>query len=166
MPEKSRPVSCQQPSKPPPHMSSLANWIVNADEFGAIGERCFHLHLVDHFGDAFHDLIAGQDLAALGHEFGDRLAVACRLHDEIRYKRDAFGIVELDASCEPPPSDQRGERDHELVFFTRREVHELLRSMAGFSMTTSSAVEPGPVPKLDRAPVQRNQNPAKPCGLL
>src|SRR5258708_31898795 len=99
---------------------SLANWIVNADELGAIGERCFHLHLVDHFGDAFHDLIAGQDLAALGHVFGDRLAVACCLHDEIRYKRDAFGIVELDASCEPPSSDQRGERDHELVFFTRR----------------------------------------------
>src|SRR5258708_25391506 len=125
-------------------MSSLANWIVNAYEFGAIGERCFHLHLVDHFGDAFHDLIAGQDLAALGHEFGDRLAVACRLHDEIRYKRDAFGIVELDASCEPPSSDQRGERDHELVFFTRREVHALIRSMAGLCMPHTSVSTPSP----------------------
>src|SRR5258708_18852377 len=104
MPEKSRPVSCQQPSKPPPHMSSLANWIVNADEFGAIGERCFHLHLVDHFVDAFQDLIAEHYLAAFGHDFGDRLAVACRLHDAIRDKRDAFPIAEPDASFQTPPS--------------------------------------------------------------
>src|SRR6266436_518527 len=75
----------------------LANWIVKANELGAIGERYFHLHLMDHFRDAFHDLIAGQDLAAFGHEFGNRLAVACSLHDGICYKRDAFGIVELDA---------------------------------------------------------------------
>ena len=59
---------------------SSANWIVNANELGAIGECCFHLHLVEHFGDAFHDLIAGQYLAAFGHEFGDRLTVSCSLH--------------------------------------------------------------------------------------
>src|SRR5262245_32286516 len=124
---------------------SLANWIVNANEFGAIRERCFHLHLVDHFRDAFHDLIAGQDLAAFGHEFGNRLAAACSLHDEICYKRDTFGVVELDASCEPPPSDQRRERDHQLVFFTRCQLHELLRSIGGFSMTTSSELGKGRV---------------------
>src|SRR5262245_13902060 len=128
-----------------PPMHSSANWIVNANEFGAIRERCFHLHLMDHFRDAFHDLIAGQDLAAFGHEFGNRLAVACSLHNEICYNRDTFGVVELDASCEPPPSDKRRERDHQLVFFTRCQLHELLRSKAGFSMTTSSELGKGRV---------------------
>jgi hypothetical protein len=59
------------------------------------------LHLVDHLEDAFHNLIAGQDLAAFGHECGNGLAVACSLQDEICYKRDTFGIVELDPSYEP-----------------------------------------------------------------
>src|SRR6266404_2704598 len=117
--EGSRPVSCQP---------SLRNWIVNAHELGAISERCFHLHLGDHFRYAFHDLITSQELTAVGHEFGNRLAVACSLEYEICYKRNALGIVELDASCEPLPSDNRRERDHQLVFFTRRQVHELLLS--------------------------------------
>src|ERR1700741_1893878 len=125
-------------------MASLSNWVVNADEFGAVGERCFHLHFMDHFGDAFHDLLAGQNFAAFGHEFGNRLAVACRLHDEIGYKRDTFGIVKLDASCEPPSSDQRREGDHKLVLFTWRQVHELLHSLARISTTTSSAPGKGP----------------------
>src|SRR5712691_9843237 len=110
--EKFRPVSCQAAI-----IELLANWIVNANEFSSIRECRFHLHLRDHFSDAFHDLIAGQDLAAVGPELGNRLAVACSLHDEICYQRDTFGIVELDASCEPSPSDQCCKRDHELVFF-------------------------------------------------
>ena len=75
---------------------SSANWIVKAHELGAVGERCFHLHLVEHFGDAFHDLIAGQDLAAFRHEFGNRLAVACTSRMKSVIERDTFGIVELD----------------------------------------------------------------------
>src|SRR5262245_17605197 len=121
-------------------MGSLANWIVDTDEFGAIGERCFHLHPVNHFGDAFHDLIAGQDLAASGHEFGNRLAVARTFQDKICYECYTFGIVELDASCEPPPSYQGREGDHQLVSFTRCEVHELLPFHRVFNTTTSSAL--------------------------
>src|SRR5262249_28899962 len=83
------------------HMiGSLADWIVNTDEFGSIGERCFDLHLVDHFRDAFHDLIAAQNLATSGHELGDRHAVSCSFQDEICNERETFGIVELDASYE------------------------------------------------------------------
>src|SRR5215467_10667700 len=105
-------------------MGFLANWTMKTDEFSAIGECCFYLHLVDHFGDAFHDLISGQDLAAPGHEFGNRLAVACSFQDEICYERDTFGIVELDASYESPPSYQRRKSDHQLVLFARCEVHD------------------------------------------
>src|SRR5262245_35430808 len=120
--EKSRPVSCQL-------YCSLANWIVNTNEFAAIGERCFHLNIGDHFGYAFHNLIASQDLGPLGHELSDRPAVACPLHHEICDKGNAFGIIELDPSGEPLASDPCGKRDHKLVFFTRRKVHELCFSI-------------------------------------
>src|SRR5262249_35589117 len=88
-------------------MSSLSNWIVKTNEFGSVGERCFYLHLVDHLRDTFHNLIAGQDLAAFGHKCCNGLAVACSLKDEICYKRDTFGIVELDPSYESCPSHLR-----------------------------------------------------------
>src|SRR5215510_2368105 len=124
----------------------LANWIVDTDELGAIGERCLHLHLVNHFRDTFHDLIVPQYGAAFGHEFGNRLAVACSLHHEVRYERDRFRVVELDAPTKPPTRNQRRERDQKLVSFTRREVHEMLRFAETFSMTTSSARERDRVP--------------------
>src|SRR4029077_11728849 len=109
---------------------SLANWIVNGHELGTVGKRRFYFDLRNHLSNAFYNLAAGHDLAAFRHEFRDRSAVARALENEIRYERDTFGIIELDASCEPTPSDQRCKRDHKLVFFARREVHELLGSLA------------------------------------
>src|SRR5262245_42795586 len=88
-------------------IGSLANWIVNGNELGAVGKRRFHLHLADHFADAFHDLSTGQYFAACGHELANRLAVAGSLHDEVGYDGDAFRIVEPDASCEPAARDKR-----------------------------------------------------------
>src|SRR5215472_12250943 len=90
---------------------ALANWVMNGNELGAVGKRRFHLHLLDHLAHAFHDLISGQYLAACGHQLGNRPAVARPLHDEVAYERDAFGVVELDASCQPLPRDQRRQRD-------------------------------------------------------
>src|SRR5262245_58800821 len=145
-------------------MGSLANWIVNTDKFGAIGERCFHLHLVDHFGDAFHDLIAAQDPSTFGHEFRNRLTVARSFHDEVRYKGDTFGIVELDDPCAPPPSHERRAGNHQLFSFARCKVHTLLPFHSGFNTTTSSALGKGRVQALGsiaegglarRAPSQR-----------
>src|SRR5215470_10418216 len=118
-----------------------ANWSMNGDEFGAVGECRFHLHRVDHLRDAFHDLLAVQDLAALRHELGNRLAVARALRDEIRDQRDTLGVIELHAPHEPPSSNERRERDHELVLLTWREVHELLPLMAAVSTTTFSGPE-------------------------
>src|SRR5215470_13100772 len=126
----------------------LPNCVVNGNELGAIGEGHFDLHFTDHFGDAFHDLIACENLTAFRHELGDGFAVACSLHYEVCYDRDAFGIIELDASCQTPPGNQRHERDHKLVSFTRREVHELFSVLGGLSTTTSSAHGKGLVPAL------------------
>src|SRR6202035_611101 len=58
-----------------------------------------------------------------GHELRNGSAVARALEDEIRYKRHTFGIIELDAPCEPTSSNRRRDRDHELVFFARCEFH-------------------------------------------
>ena len=33
------------------------------------------------------------------------------------------------------PSDQRRERDHELVSFARREIHDVLRPLAGLQQS-------------------------------
>src|SRR5262249_16026521 len=91
------PVKATQQIKINRIADSLPNWIVNSHELGALDERCFHFHFVDHYGDAFHDLIASENLAAFGHELRNRLPVTCALQDEICDEGDAFGIVELDA---------------------------------------------------------------------
>src|SRR5262245_9449648 len=119
----------------------LANWIVNTDQLGAVRKRRFHLHLANHLRDAFHDLFLPQYRAAFGHELGHRLAISCSLHHVVRYQRDGFGVIQLDASCESTASDQRSKRDQKLVPLTRREVHESGRPTVRFSMTTSSERE-------------------------
>src|SRR5262249_31910233 len=133
------PVKATQQIKINRISDSSADWIVNGNELGAVDERCLHFHLVDHFRDALHHLIAAENLAAFGHELGDGLAVARAFHHKICDQGDAFGIIEFDASCEPSSRDERRQRDHELVFFARCQVHDLFRSMAGFNRTTSSA---------------------------
>src|SRR6201997_5226026 len=81
------------------HVSpASANWVVNAHEFCSIGESCFHLHLGNHLGNAFHHLVTAQHLAAFRHEVSNRLAIAGRLQDEIGYERNALGIVQLHTS--------------------------------------------------------------------
>src|ERR1700741_4102078 len=88
------------------HVSpASANWVVNAHEFRSIGESCFHLHLGNHLGDAFHHLLTAQHLAAFRHEVRNRLAITGRLQDEIRYQRHTLGIVELYAPFKALTSD-------------------------------------------------------------
>src|SRR6202007_1012577 len=105
------------------HLSHAStNWIVNAHEFRSIGKSCFHLHLGNHLCDAFHHLVTAQHLATFRHELSNRLAIAGRFQDEIGYERNTLGIVELDPSLKPLTRDNCGKCDHQVVFFTRREV--------------------------------------------
>src|ERR1700751_4886553 len=98
---------------------SSANRIVNAYKLGTVGERSFDLHLVDHFGDAFHDLVPRQDLAASRHELCNGLPVPPALKKEIGNKGHTPGVVELNPPCGPCPSALRRECDHKLIFVTR-----------------------------------------------
>src|SRR5262245_40479328 len=126
-------------------IGSSANGVVNGDELGPVGEGGFDVDLLDHVGDAVHELIASQYLPALRHELGNRFSISGPLEEDIGDQRDALGIIQLEASREPPPSDDRGDRDHELVPFAWREVHRRLWPGAASNTTTSSARGTDPV---------------------
>src|ERR1700751_1216775 len=91
----------------------LANRVMNGHELRAIRKSCFHLHLQDHLRDAFHDVGARQNLAALRHEIGHRFPVPRSLQDEVHYQRDALGIIDLDASRPPAAGNACRQRDHQ-----------------------------------------------------
>src|SRR5262249_29631240 len=119
------------------------DWIVYGDELCPIGERGFHFDFTNHLRNAFHDLVSGENLPACAHELRDGPFITRSLQDEIADERDAFGIVELDAPRETRPRDRRGERDHQLVLFTRGEMH--VSSGSRVSTTTSRELGTGPV---------------------
>src|SRR5262249_24462083 len=104
-------------------VETSADWIVYGDELCPVGERDFHFNLTDHLGNAFHHLVTDENLPARGHELRDGLFITRSLQDEVADERDAFGIVESDAPRETRSRDHRGECDHQLVFFTRGEIH-------------------------------------------
>src|SRR5580658_1642023 len=76
--------------------------LVHGDELGAIGKRRLDLNFRNHFGDAVHHLRAGDDIGAALHEFGDAVAVARALENEIGNQRNRFRMVELDAALKAP----------------------------------------------------------------
>ncbi len=96
---------------------------MHGDELRSVRERRFDLDFRNHFGNAVHHLLARDDMGAGLHQFGDRLAVPCALHDEIADERDRLGVVELDAAFQPATGHHGGHGDHELVLFARCQVH-------------------------------------------
>ena len=96
---------------------------MHGDKLGAIGKGRLDLDVVDHLGDALHDLVAGDDVGAGFHEVGDGAAVARALDDEVGDQRDGFRVVEPDAALQPLARHDRGHRDQQLVLFPGRQVH-------------------------------------------
>src|SRR5262245_52282394 len=76
---------------------------VHGDKLGSIRECRFHLHVVDHLGNAVHHLCAGDDVGAGFHQLGDGAAIARTFQDEVGDERDRLWMVELDAALEPAP---------------------------------------------------------------
>ena len=48
---------------------------MNGDELNAVWECRFNLNVVDHFSDALHHLIAGDDVGASFHQVCDATAI-------------------------------------------------------------------------------------------
>src|SRR5829696_8971445 len=76
-----------------------ADGVVHGDKLRPVREGCLDLHVVDHLGDAVHDLVGGQ--------------------------RDRLRVVELDAALEPPARHHGGHGDQQLVLLPRGEIHGL-----------------------------------------
>src|SRR5690554_7898243 len=74
---------------------SSNNRVVDGDEFGAVREGGFHLHFVDHVGDAVHDVVPSEDFGAGAHEFGYGAAFAGTFHDFGADQGDGFGVVQF-----------------------------------------------------------------------
>src|SRR5690606_20307890 len=79
--------------------------------------------IMNHLGNALHDLVAAEDLGARLHEFGDAPAVACALHDEVRAEGNGFGMVELVAALQASARNMGCHGDKQLVLLAWCQVH-------------------------------------------
>src|SRR5262249_41741636 len=54
----------------------LSDRIVNRNQFCTVRECAFHHNFMNHLRDPRHDILMGKQRCPIGHQFGDRLAVA------------------------------------------------------------------------------------------
>lgn len=120
---------------------------MHGDKLGAVGEGRLDLHVVNHFGDAFHDLIPGQHRRAGLHEFGHAPPVARAFDDEIGNEGNRLGVIELYPALQTPTRHHGGRRDEQLVLLTRREIHACL--LIGQASTVPQARHCGPGDLMD-----------------
>jgi hypothetical protein len=66
--------------------------VMHGHELRPVGERPLDLHLVNHLGDAIHDLRAPEDSPPDIHQVGDTFSVANQLEELRREERDGFGV--------------------------------------------------------------------------
>jgi hypothetical protein len=87
------------------------------------GKGGLDLDVVDHFGDAFHDFVAGDEGGAEAHEFRHRPAIARGLQQLGGDERDGFRVVELQPAGAAAAGEIAGDDDEQLFLFARGEVH-------------------------------------------
>jgi len=105
-----------------------ADRMMDRDELRAVGERSLDLDLVDHLGDAFHDVVTPQNRLARLHQLRDRTAVADTLEDVGGDERDSLGMVELEAPGAPAARHLGRGEDQELLLLSGCEMHRWPRS--------------------------------------
>ena len=112
-------------------------------QLGAIREGRFHLDFMEHLRDAFHNLIARQHGRAIAHQLRHAAAIARTLHHEIRNQRHGFGEVHFQAAFQAPSRHDRRHGNHQLVFFTRGQVHGVgFRNRCAIIMGFSASCRP------------------------
>ena len=97
---------------------------MDGDQLGTIRECRFDLDVVNHFGNARHHLVSGQDLRARLHQLCHGATIAGALDNEIGNDGNRLGMVELDAALEPSPRHHGRHRNQKLVLFAGRQIHE------------------------------------------
>src|ERR1700730_2124965 len=97
----------------------LFDRIVNRHQLRPIRKRRLHLHLVNHFRDAFHYLFARENLSAETHDFCNAPPVARGFHYLSTQDGHGFYVVEFQSTSLPAPRQIGRERDHQFFLFTR-----------------------------------------------
>src|SRR6266446_9205853 len=115
---------CAASMRPPAHTrTGSTDRMMDRDELRSVRERPLDLHLVDHLGDAFHDVIAPEDRLPGGHQLGDGAAVADAFEDLRGDEGDRLRVIELEAASTPAPRHFGGGEDQEFFLLPGREVH-------------------------------------------
>src|SRR5437867_958571 len=107
------------------------NRVMHGHELRPVGERAFHLDLVDHFRHALHHVAAGEDRRAELHQLGHRAAVADTFQDLRGDERQRLRMIELEATTAPPARQLRRGEDQKLFLLARCQVHRRASGMSG-----------------------------------
>ena len=68
---------------------------MDSDELGAIRKSRFDLDVVDHFGDALHDIVAFEQRGSEAHQIGYGSSIPSSLKDLRSDERNRLGMVQL-----------------------------------------------------------------------
>ena len=93
--------------------------MVHGHQFGAVREGGLDLYFGDHLRDSFHDLIAGQQGAAMAHQFRHALTLPRAFQQGTGNIGDGFRIVEFQALGLAPFRQQAGGEQQQLCLFSR-----------------------------------------------
>lgn len=96
---------------------------MNGNEFRAIGKGCLDLHLLSHFGDAFHYVVSLQNRGAVAHKISHAASVAGAFKNFISKDGNAFRVVELKTAPLPPSRQICGHNDHQFFLLAGAEMH-------------------------------------------
>ncbi len=102
---------------------SATDWIVQRDEFGAVGERRFDLHVVDHLRNTFHDVGTSQDVAAGIHDVDDGTTVPSGFENPIGQDGNGLRVIERKATSLPGSGNISGDMDEQTLLLVRAEMH-------------------------------------------
>src|SRR5262245_8014351 len=97
--------------------------MVDRDELRAVRKGPLDLHLVDHLGDTFHDVVAPEDRQPRLHQLRYRAAVADTLENLGGDDGKRFGVIEPETTRATPSRQLGGGEHQQLLLLPRREVH-------------------------------------------
>ena len=91
---------------------------MDGDELGAIRKSRFDLDVVDHFGDALHDIVPFEQGGSGAHQFGDRSSVPSAFENLRSDEGHGFGMVQLQAAIPAPACQIRRNDDQKLLLLS------------------------------------------------
>lgn len=97
--------------------------MMHGHKFRAVWEGSFHLHLVDHFRHAVHDLPPAEQALAPIHQLGHRVPVTDCFEDLGGNQCDSLRVVELKAARQALLGEKTRLMQAQLVKFLRSQSH-------------------------------------------